>query len=176
MNRADKDALIEALNKSFTENPHIILASLSGLSANQTNALRRQIDGSGGSIRVIRNRLAKRAAAGTPAEALIEKFEGPTALLVHQDDPVGLAKVLAGFAKDNPQLEVKAGLLDAREPLDADAVMQLSKMPALPELRAQMLALFQTPATTLVRLLGTPGTQLARVIDAYREKQGEGGE
>jgi hypothetical protein len=39
-----------------------------------------------------------------------------------------------------------------------------------------LLALFQTPATMLVRLLGTPGTQLARVIDANREKQGEGGE
>ena len=46
----------------------------------------------------------------------------------------------------------------------------------LPELRAQMLALFNTPATTLVRLLGTPGTQLARVVDANREKQAGGGE
>ncbi len=176
MNRADKDAMIEALNKSFTDNPHIILASLSGLSANQANMLRRKIDGSGGSIRVIRNRLAKRAAAGTPVEALIEKFEGPTALLTHEDDPVGLAKALAGFAKENPEVEIKAGLIDAREQIDADGVKQLSKMPGLPELRAQLLALIQTPATTLVRLFGTPGTQLARVIDAYREKQEGGGE
>jgi len=174
--RAKKDGLIEGLTKTFTENPHLVLAGFSGLSANQANGLRRRIDDSGGSIRVIRNRLAKRAAVGTPAEAMIEHFEGPCALLFHEDDPVGLAKALAGFTKENPEVAAKAGLIDAREQLDADGVTQLSKMPALPELRAQMLALFQTPATTLVRLLGTPGTQLARVIDAYREKQGEGGE
>lgn len=176
MNRAEKDAMIEGLTKSFNENQHIIVASFRGLSANQANVLRRKIDTAGGSCRVIRNRLAKRAAAGTPVEALIDQFEGPCALLSHRDDPVGLAKALAGFARENPQVAVKAGLIDARVQLDVDGVMQLSKMPALPELRAQLLALFQTPATTLVRLLGTPATQLARVIDANREKQGEGGE
>ncbi len=176
MKRAEKNALIDDLNKSFNENPHIIVASFRGLSANQANGLRRKIDGSGGSLRVIRNRLAKRAVVGTPVEVLIDQFEGPCALLSHEDDPVGLAKALAGFIKENPQVALKAGLIDAREQLDVDGLTQLSKMPALPELRAQMLALFQTPATMLTRLLGTPGTQLARVIDANREKKEEGGE
>ncbi len=174
MKRAEKDAMIEGLNKTFNDHPHIIVAGFRGLSANDANALRRQIDSTGGKVRVIRNRLAKRAAAGTPVEALIEKFEGPCALLSHEDDPVGLAKALAEFAKTKPQVEVKAALIDAKEQLDADGVKQLSKMPGLPELRAQFLALVQTPATMLVRLLGTPGTQLARVIDANREKQGGG--
>ena len=35
----------------------------------------------------------------------------------------------------------------------------------------QLLSLIQTPATSLVRLLGTPGTQLAQVLEAHREKQ-----
>ncbi len=176
MDRAEKDAMIEGLSKTFTENPHIIVASFRGLSANQANVLRRKIDETGGSCRVIRNRLAKRAAAGTPAEALIDEFEGPCALLSHVEDPVVLAKALVGFAKKNPQVVAKAGLIDAKALIDIDAVLQLSKMAGLPELRAQLLALFQTPATMLVRLLGTPATQLARVIDANREKQEEGGE
>jgi large subunit ribosomal protein L10 len=152
------------------------VASFSGLSANQANVLRRKIDETGGSCRVIRNRLAKRAAVGTPAEALIGEFEGPCALLSHVDDPVVLAKALAGFAEENPHVAARAGLIDAKALIDVDGVMQLSKMAGLPETRARLLALFQTPATMLVRLLGTPGTQLARVIDANREKQGEGGE
>jgi large subunit ribosomal protein L10 len=174
--RAEKDALIEGLNNTFGKNPHIIVASFRGLSANQANGLRRKIDGTGGSFRVVRNRLAKRAAAGTPVEALIDQFEGPCALLSHEDDPVGLAKALAAFIKDNPQVALKAGLIDAREQLDPAALTELSKLPALPELRSQMLALFQTPATMLARLLGTPATQLARVIDANRDKQEDGGE
>jgi len=174
--RAEKDALIEGLNTTFSENPNIIVASFRGLSANQANGLRRKIDETGGSLRVIRNRLAKRAAAGTPVEALIDQFEGPCALLSHGDDAVRLAKALAGFIKENPQVALKAGLIDAKEQLDPAGLTELSKMPALPELRSQMLALFQTPATMLARLLGTPATQLARVIDANRDKQEDGGE
>ena len=53
-------------------------------------------------------------------------------------------------------------------------VKHLSTLPGLPELRSQLLAMFNTPATQLVRLFGTPGTQLARVIDAHAESQGGG--
>ncbi len=176
MNRAEKNAMIEGLTKTFNDNPHIIVAGFRGLSANQANVLRRKIDETGGSCRVIRNRLAKRAAVGTPAEVLIGEFEGPCAVLTHVDDPVVLAKALVGFAKKNPHVVARAGLIDAKALIDVDAVMQLSKMAGLPELRAQLLALFQTPATMLVRLLGTPGTQLARVVDANREKQEASGE
>jgi large subunit ribosomal protein L10 len=94
----------------------------------------------------------------------------------HKDDPVGLAKAIAGFIKENPQVELKAGLIDAKQQVTAEEISALSKMPGLQELRAQLLALIQTPATMLVRLVGTPGTQLARVIDARRAEQEEGGD
>jgi large subunit ribosomal protein L10 len=66
-----------------------------------------------------------------------------------------------------------AGVIDAKELIDAAGVKQLAKMPGMLELRAQLLALIQTPATTLVRLLGTPSSQLARVVDARREGMDE---
>ena len=174
MDRANKDAAIEGLNKVFSESPHVILTTFSGLTVNQANVLRRTVGDAGGSYQVIKNRLAKRAAVGTPVESLSEGFSGPCGIAAHKDDPVGLAKAIAGFVKENPQVEVQAGLIDSKAQIDAAAVVQLSKMPGLPELRSQMLALFNTPATTLVRLLGTPGTQVARVIDA-RGKDGDGG-
>jgi large subunit ribosomal protein L10 len=55
--------------------------------------------------------------------------------------------------------------------LDAEGVKALSTMPSLPELRAKLLGLLQTPATQLVRLLNTPAGQLARVLKAHQEKQ-----
>jgi large subunit ribosomal protein L10 len=119
---------------------------------------------------VIKNRLAKRAAPGTPMEKLVDHLNGPCALATHDTDPVAVAKVISEFGKQNPELEVLAGVVDGRELLDQAAVKQLAKLPGLPELRAQILAMLQTPATSLVRLLGTPGSQLARSIDARREK------
>ena len=55
--------------------------------------------------------------------------------------------------------------------LDADGVKALSAMPSLPELRARLLGLLQTPASQLVRLLSTPAQQMARVLKAHQEKQ-----
>jgi large subunit ribosomal protein L10 len=169
VNRAEKIAVIEKMQSGFQQTPHVILASFRGLSVNQANALRRKISSVGGRYEVVKNRLAKRAAAGTPVEPLSEKFSGPCAVASHESDPVGLAKALSEFAKDNPQLELLAGVVDAKDVVDAAGVKQLASMPGLPELRAQLLALIQTPATSLVRLLNTPGGQVARVVDARRE-------
>jgi len=170
VNRAEKTAAIEELNQAFREMPHVLLAGFRGLTVNQANDLRRRVAQSGGAYKVVKNRLAKRAAAGTPVEELAKRFEGPCAVATHGSDPVGLAKALAEFAKANPELELVAGLVDGRDLLEQADVKRLSTMPGLPELRAQLLALIATPATTLVRLLATPGTQLARVLDARREK------
>ena len=167
MNRLEKTASVEEMHRSFAETPHVILASFRGLNVNQATDLRSRVRQAGGRFRVIKNRLAKRAAAGTP----IERFEGPCAIATHETDPVSLAKALADFSKENPQLELRAGVVDAKDILDVKGVKQLASLPGLPELRAQLLCLIQTPATQLVRLLGTPGTQVARVLDAHRDRQ-----
>jgi large subunit ribosomal protein L10 len=143
------------------------------LNVNQANELRRKVDSVGGRYQVIKNRLAKRAAAGTCVEPLSGMFTGPCAVALHESDPVALAKALAEFAKDNPQLQLCGGVVDAREVMDAAAVKQLATLPGLPEVRAQLLSLIVGPATSLVRLLGTPGGQLARAVEARREKMGE---
>jgi large subunit ribosomal protein L10 len=174
VDRTQKTETVENLKQTFENMPHVIVTGFHGLSVNKANELRRKIDGTGGKYRVIQNRLAKRAAAGTPAEKLVEMLEGPCALAAHESDPITLAKTLAEFSKDNPQLTLLAGVIDAKELLDAAGVKQLAKMPGMLELRAQLLALIQTPATSLVRLLGTPGSQIARVVDARRGGMDEG--
>jgi large subunit ribosomal protein L10 len=174
--RAEKTVAVEKTHETFEQTPHVILASYRGLTVNQANELRAKIAEVGGSYRVIKNRLAKMAATGTPAEGMSELFSGPCAIATHESDPVGLAKALAEFAKANPQIELLAGVIDAKDILDAKDVKRLASLPGLQELRAQLLALLQTPATTLLRLVNTPGSQVARVLDARREKLEESSE
>jgi len=173
--RAEKIQVVEGLHQRLENAPHVFVAKFSGLTAIQADTLRSEIRKAGGHYRVIKNRLAKRAAEGTGLALVKDRLTGPCAVATHPSDPVGLAKVLTEFAKKNPQVEIFAGVVDAAQALDGDGVKRLSELPGLPELRAQLLALINTPATTLVRLIGTPGTQVARVIDARREKlAGEG--
>lgn len=162
------------MNEIFSTTPHVLVASFNGLTVNQANELRGRVRKAGGSFEVIKNRLAKRAATGTPMESLAEHLTGPCAIATHPDDPVGLAKTLTEFAKQAPQLELRHGVIESKDLLDLEGIKQLASLPGLPELRAQLLCLIQTPATMLARLLGTPGTQLARVVDARREAEEQG--
>jgi large subunit ribosomal protein L10 len=169
VNRAEKETAVEQMNRAFAASPHVVLTSFTGLTVNQASDLRQRIRRAGGRFTVLKNRLAKRAATGTPVEPLAGRLRGPCGLAMHGSDAVGLAKILADFSKENPQLELLAGIVDAKEVLEGKDVRQLAALPGLPELRAQLLRVVQAPATSLVRLLATPGTQVARVLSARSE-------
>jgi len=170
MNRSEKQQLIDELHAELEKSPHAVLVDFRGLSVPAATEFRRKVRAAGSRYRVVKNSLALRASKGTPLERLEARFEGTTGIVYTGDDPVALAKALMDFAKDNPALSVKAGVVSGSDVLDAEGVKALSTMPGLPELRGQLLGLLQTPASNLVRLLATPATQLARVLQAHGEK------
>jgi large subunit ribosomal protein L10 len=171
MNRAEKQVLIDELRTEFGSSPHAVLLDFKGLSVNAATEFRRKVRQAGSHYRVVKNSLAVRAVKGTPLEGLGPKFEGTTGVAYTGTDPVALAKVLVDFQKEHPALTLKGGIVSGTEMLDAEGVKALSTMPSLPELRARLLGLLQTPATTLVRLLNTPAGQLARVLRAHQDKE-----
>lgn len=170
MIRADKVTAVERMSELFASAPHVILANFSGLRVNQANELRSRVRDIGGRLTVVKNRLARRAAAGTAVGHLAEHLTGPCVLATHESDPVALAKALSDFSKDNPELKVLAAVIDGRDVMAGEGVKRLAALPGLLQLRALLLAVVQAPAGQLVRLLSTPGAQLARVLDARREQ------
>jgi len=170
MNRTEKQTVIDALNTDFAKSPHAILVDFRGLTVPAVTEFRRKVRQSGSSYRVVKNSLALRAAKGTAYEKLGDKFTGTTGVAYTGSDPVMLAKVLVDFAKDNPNLVVKAGIVSGSQLLDAEGVKALSTMPSLPEMRAKLLGLLQAPASQLVRVLNAPGGKMARVLAAHQEK------
>ena len=170
MNRTEKAAEIDALQRTFQQARNAFLVGFSGLTVDQVNELRRKIRETSSSYRVVKNRLALRAVEGTALEPLAGQFQGPTAVACNDGDPGVLAKALAEFAKNHPALSLRVAVIEGKEVLDEAALEALARMPALPQLRAQLLGVLQAPAAKLVRLLSTPGTQLARALDA-RQRQ-----
>jgi large subunit ribosomal protein L10 len=174
VNRTDKATVVESLAQSFRAIPHVILTDFKGMTAGQSTDLRRKIRAAGGTYRVLKNRLARRGSEGTAVGKIADRLVGTCGLAGHPTDPVGLAKVVSSFAKDHPQLKLVACVVDGKDVYEIDGIKQLATLPGLQELRAQLLALINTPATQLVRLVHTPAAQVARAIDARREKL-EGG-
>ncbi len=174
MNRTEKTSVVESLAERFRTTPHVILADYKGMTAGQATELRRKIRVAGGTYLVLKNRLARRGSEGTSVGRIADRLKGTCGLAAHPSDPVALAKVVSEFAKDNPQFRLIACVVDSKDVYGADGIKQLATLPGRQELRAQLLALINTPATQLVRLVNTPGGQVARAIDARREKL-EGG-
>jgi len=170
MNRTEKQELIANLHEEFGQSPHAILVDFRGLTVPAVTAFRRKLRATGSRYRVVKNTLALRAIKDTPLESLGPKFDNTTGVAYTGKDPIALAKALVDFAKDNPALVVKAGLVSSQM-LDAEGVKALSSMPSLPELRAKLLGLLNAPATKLVRLLNTPASQLVRTLKAHEEKE-----
>ena len=175
MNRSEKQQLIDELHQELEKSPNAVLLDFKGLSVPAATEFRRKVRASGSRYRVVKNSLAIRAAKGTALEKLESKLEGTTGIAYTGDDPVALAKVLVEFAKENPALSFKGGVVSGSQLLDADGVKALSTMPGLPELRAKLLGLLMAPAQQLVSLLNEPATQAVRVLKAHGDKL-EGGQ
>jgi large subunit ribosomal protein L10 len=174
MNRTEKQAEIDVLHEKMAKAAFVATIAYEKLDANTTIELRKAMRTGGIDYKVVKNTLALRAAKGTETEKLASSFTGPVAIALGYSDPVSAAKVVTEALKKSPEKVKLKTAVAAGSTLDAKGVEALSKLPGLPETRAQILAMILTPATTLVRLINTPGGQLARVLQANVDKQGGG--
>ncbi len=165
MNRTEKKELIETLNKSVSASSVVLVAHYKGMTVAEMTDLRVKIRNIGAGFKVTKNKLTQRALEKTPFEQISKMFVGPTAI-AYSSDPVAVAKVLAEFAKANEKLVLLGGAF-GETLLDSKAVVALSKMPSLDELRAKIVGMIQTPARRIATLLQAPAGQIARVIGAH---------
>jgi large subunit ribosomal protein L10 len=171
VDRAQKQKLVETLRQDLADTVCVVVTHQSGLNVAEATQLRRQIRSAGARFRITKNRLARRALAGTAFEPLSPLFTGPTAIAFSRD-PVAAAKVVVEFANRNDKLTIVGGGL-AGQQIDAAGVKELAGLPSLDELRGRLIGLVLAPATKLAVVLQTPGGQLARVFAAHAESQDE---
>jgi large subunit ribosomal protein L10 len=169
LNRTEKEQVISELHEKMAKVKIAIVAEPKGLDVATINDLRKKLRDSKIEYRVIKNTLAARAAKGTSVEKVSDKFVGPTAIVMSYDDVIAPAKVLADFMKDRENFSIRTAVVEGKV-VDAKGIQALAKLPGLLELRGQIAAMIAQPATKLTRVIGTPGQQLARVLDARREQ------
>ncbi len=170
MNRTEKAAEIESLKSKFETAQLTILADYKGLSVAAITDLRRKLRAHQGSLKVVKNRLAKIAVKGTGAEFLASHFTGTTVVALTSGDPAAVAKVVSNFAKENDKLKIKAGALTGKA-LDLNAVKALADMPSREQLIAKLMGSMNAPATNLVSVLSQIPRQLVTVLSAVRDQK-----
>ena len=170
MQRNEKQELVGALHAKLAKADFAVAVAYKNIDAEATVKLRKTFRDGKVDYKVVKNTLAKIAAKGTPSEKLAESMSGPSALILGYGDVVGPAKLLQQVLKEQgAKLVVKAGVVQGNL-VDHAGLLALASLPGLPELRGMLAAMIQSPATTLVRLINTPGEMLARVLKAKAEQ------
>ena len=169
--RSQKEAQVALLSKELGAAGHVVLLDFNGLDVPQTTELRQQIRAATAQYRVVKNRLAQRAVAGTPNEVLSRHFRGTTAVAYSSADPVALAKTLVTFTKTAPVLKVKAAVVEGEE-IQPDAVTALAELPPKQEMQAKLLAVLNAPAARLVQVLSAVPRNLVGVLAQAEKKRG----
>ena len=169
MERAQKQQVIESIQNELSTAKSVVVVHYKGMTVKQFTALRNKARKEGVFVQVAKNSLAKRAIENTPFKGLKDLFAGPTAIAYSAKDEVAPAKAVVTFGKENENLKILGGAI-GESVLDVNGVESVASMPSLNESRAKIIGLINAPATKLVRLLQTPGGQVARVIKAKSEK------
>lgn len=170
--RPEKQIIIEAVGQQIGGSPFLLLADYSGLTVDHFTDLRKRLASANAECHVVKNSMLQRAieAAGLPKAN--GALSGMTAMIfgASQAEITAVAKILKQFAKDTEKAPIKLGYMGS-EQLAPAQVAALADLPTKDELRAQFIALLQTPATRLATVLGAPASQIARVLKAHADKQ-----
>ncbi len=172
MARPEKVAEVQAITERFQAAQSLVMADFTGLSVHQMTEFRSKCRELNIDCRVVKNRLAMRAADAAELSFLKDHLTGPTALIFGPDSQVDPAKLVIDFAKDNKALDVKGGVVDGQY-LDADQVVALSKVPSMDELIAKMMGSINSPASGLVGTVNGVMGALCRTIDAVARQKAE---
>jgi large subunit ribosomal protein L10 len=165
--KKEKETLIANYEKWLKESKAVYVMSYQKMRMKDIDALRSEAREIGGELHVVKNTLMKIALKNCGFEDSGVFSDSSLVAFAFQDAPT-LAKIV-DKASSTDLFAVKGGYMDGAI-LDAKSVIALSKLPPLPQMRAQLLALIQTPATQLVRTISEPARQVAAVVKAYSEK------
>ena len=171
MARPDKAAAVAELTDKFRSSNAAVLTEYRGLTVAQLKALRAALRGNA-DYAVVKNTLTAIAAKEAGLEVLADELKGPSAIAFVSGDPVTVAKSLRDFAKANPALVVKGGVLDGHTLTAAD-VTKLADLESREVLLAKAAGAMKAKLYQAAYLFTAPASKAVRTVEALRVKQEE---
>jgi large subunit ribosomal protein L10 len=171
MARPDKAAAVAELAGKFSSSSAVVLTEYRGLTVKALKDLRRSL-GENATYAVSKNTLTTIAAREAGVAGIEQLLVGPTAITFVDGDPVVVAKGLRDFARSNPLLVIKGGVLEGKA-LDADEVRRLADLESREVLLAKVAGGMQGVLQQAISLVSAPLSQAARLLAALETAAGD---
>ena len=167
--RPEKASIVSDLSEKLTRSPFLLVTDYQRMKVDHFGELRNRLAPAGAEVRVVKNSFLKRAMADSGMPDVADKLTGQTAIVMGEKDVAPVAKILKAFAAEFKIAALKIGVID-KAVMSTSDVEALAELPSREILLAQLLGLFQAPATRLVRVLNEPAAAFARLLAAKGEK------
>ncbi|MEZ5088126.1 MAG: 50S ribosomal protein L10 [Tessaracoccus sp.] len=168
MARPEKAAKVAELSDKFSNSAAAVLTEYRGLTVKDLQTLRRSL-GEDATYAVAKNTLTALAAKDAGIEGLDETLTGPTAIAFISGDVATVTKGLRDFAKANPSLAIKGGVMDGKI-LDAKTVLKLADLESREVLLAKLAGALKANLSKAAFAFAAPASKLARVVGALETK------
>jgi large subunit ribosomal protein L10 len=168
MPNTEKVGAVAEITEHFSSSSAAVITEYRGLTVKQITDLRRAL-GRDTTYAVVKNTLTKRAAAEAGVAIDDGLLQGPTAIAFVKGDPVDAAKGLRDFARTNPLLVIKGGVLDGKA-LSADEVRKIADLESREVLLSKLAGALKALPTRAAGLFQAPLSQMARLAKALEEK------
>jgi large subunit ribosomal protein L10 len=177
--RAAKVAVVNEVKNRLESSDGAVLTEYRGLTVAELAGLRRELAAAGGDYKIYKNTLVRLAVADGPQAPIRDLLTGPTAIAFVQGDVSAVAKALRDFARNNPSLIVKGGMVGTGV-LSASDINVLADLPPRDTLLAQFAGALSAPMQQLAGLIQALPRNLAfglsALIEQRRADGGGGGE
>lgn len=174
MDKKAKESIVEAVREKFAKSKATFITEYQGIKAVEMNEIRKAFRDSSVEMKILRNTLAKRAITGSDAEVLSDKLAGPVAIVFSYKDAAAAAKKLTEFAKEKPNLKIRAGSL-GKKVISINEIKALAELPPREVLLAKLLGSMKSPATGFVGVLSGVQRKFLYALNAVKDKKAQQG-
>ena len=170
MDRKTKEQIVSGLQEKLKQANLGVLTSFNAMKVEKMEALRNALRKNDAELKVVKNTLLNIAAKETDFQILAEHFKWPVAVVLSYKDPVAPTKALIDFARKNPELEIKVGIIDGKMLSRAD-IEALAELPGREVLLGKLVSVMAAVPTSFVSVLSGVQRSFVQVLGAYCDKK-----
>ncbi len=165
-----KVEFVEKIKKDISALDGIVLADFKGLSVPLQDELRKKIDKLGGSAKVMKNTLLKKALEGSKIGGLDSFLVNNTIVFSSNTDIMSILKALSEFSKQHEKLLLKGGFLDGRA-FDRDGILEMARMPSRQEILAMIAGNMSSMISGFTGVLSSIITKFTGTLESLEKKK-----
>ena len=133
----EKEKKVESLAEEIKAANVVLLVDYRGITVDDVTKLRSDLREANAKYKVIKNNIIKRALDKNGDNSLDELLEGPTALIMGEEDYLAPAKIIYNFTKDHDFYKIKGGIVEGKV-MTAEEIIEIAKLPSRQELLSKL--------------------------------------